>query len=83
MSQATVSFKTDSKIKKQYETFAKNYGLTPSALLNIQMRQLIEAQTLTIWNPWLQELEIKEVTPAMKKAISKSKKTKKALLHNI
>ena len=83
MSQATVSFKTDSKIKKQYEAFAKNYGLTPSALLNIQMRQLIEAQTLTIWKPWLHELEKKEVTPAMKKAISKAKKTKKALLHNI
>jgi addiction module RelB/DinJ family antitoxin len=48
MSQATVSFKTDSKIKKQYEAFAKSYGLTPSALFNIQMRQLIQDQTITI-----------------------------------
>jgi hypothetical protein len=47
------------------------------------MRQLIQDQTITIWNPWLQELEKHEVTEKMKKAISKAKKTPKALLHNI
>jgi antitoxin component of RelBE/YafQ-DinJ toxin-antitoxin module len=48
MATVTMSFKTDTKIKKFYEDFAKNYGLTPSALLNIQMRQLMKEKTLII-----------------------------------
>ena len=83
MTQATISFKTDSKIKKDYENFAKQYGLTPSALLNIQMRQLLQEQVIVIGQPKLEKVSSKEITKEMKSAIKKAKKTPKNLLHNI
>ena len=83
MTQATISFKTDSKIKKEYEQFAKQFGLTPSALLNIQMRQLLQDQTIVIGKPKLEKIAAHETNEEMKKAIKKAKKIPKYLLHNI
>ena len=45
---ASISFKTGPKIKKLYVKFAESNGLTPSGLLNIQMRQIIKDKKITI-----------------------------------
>ena len=48
MTQATLIAKVDSKVKQRAQQLAESFGLTLSGLVNVQLRNFISTERLTI-----------------------------------
>ena len=87
MSKAVINFKVDSEVKEEAQKLARDLGMSLSAIVNAQLRELIRTRTLNVsaeprMTPYLEKIiENVELDRELGKNITRTNSLEEALAH--